>query len=72
MIRFARPARGVNPIAMIRAQRGGGGRTAPALAGRLGARFVMISGNHFPYILDPGRFVAELRPQLTAMPARHE
>jgi len=46
-------------------------RTAPALAGLLGARFVTISGNHFPYLLDPDRFAAELRPELDALAAGH-
>ena len=117
MIRFARPAKGINPISMILAQRGGerpdlefflarehvaistyrpdiqalrhaavptvtlsgrasrdsyNARTGPALARLIGARSATISGNHFPYILDPGRFAAELRPYLSEMPARHE
>ncbi len=117
MIAFARPAKGVNPIAMILAQRGGqrpdlkfflahehvaistyrpdiqalrnaavptvtlsgrasrdgyNARTGPALAALIGARSAMISGNHFPYILDPDRFAAELLPFLNEMPARHE
>lgn len=115
-IRFARPAKGINPIALVRAQRGAerpdlgfffarehvpistyrpdiqalrraavptvtlsgrasrdgyNARTAPALAELLGARFATISGNHFPYLLGPSRFAAELLPHLDAMPARH-
>ncbi len=117
MIRFARPAKGINPVSMILAQRGGerpdlefflahehvpistyrpdiqalrhaavptatlsgrasrdsyNARTGPALASLIGARSATISGNHFPYILDPGRFAKELRPHLNEMPARHE
>lgn len=116
MIKFARPAKGINPIRLIRAQRGGqrpdmtfffahehvpistyrpdaealrraavpmvtlsgrasrdgyNARTAPALAKLLGARFVTISGNHFPYLLDPDRFAAELRPELDSLAAGH-
>jgi pimeloyl-ACP methyl ester carboxylesterase len=116
MARFAKPVKGVNPIKMIRARRGGerpdfaffmahehvpisayrpdiealrqaavptvtlsgrasrdgyNARTAPALADLLGARFGTISGNHFPYLLDPDRFVAELRPHLTEISAHH-
>ena len=115
MVAFARPAKGVNPIKMMFAQRGNerpdfafffahehvpistyqpdlkalraagvptvtlsgrasrdayNARTAPALADKLGARFATISGNHFPYLFDPDRFVAELRPFLDALPAR--
>lgn len=116
LIKFARPAKGTNPISLIRAQRGGqrpdmtfffahehvpistyrpdaealrraavpmvtlsgrasrdgyNARTAPALAKLLGARFVTISGNHFPYLLNPDRFAAELRPELGSLAAGH-
>jgi pimeloyl-ACP methyl ester carboxylesterase len=55
------------PMIMLSGRASGDGynaRTAPALAELLGMPFRTVSGNHFPYLLAPDRFAAELSSAL--------